>query len=311
MAERANGPRFDHAVAPNGYAWWYVDALSDDGQHALTLIGFIGSVFSPYYTWARRRGPASPENFCTLNVALYGPRARWAMTERGRSALQRDAATLQIGPSAMTWDGDRLEVRFDERGMPLPRRVRGTVRLYPAALTGRSFTLDPHGRHRWSPLAPMSRVEVALEEPALRWSGAGYLDTNDGDAPLEADFVRWDWSCARLRDGAAILYETTPRHGAGQCLALRIGRDGGVDSFAPPPPARLPRTLWRLPRATRADGPASVRRGFEDAPFYARSEIATRLLGEAAAAVHETVSLDRFRSPMVQAMLPFRMPRLA
>ena len=42
-------------VRPGGYAWWYVDALSDDGQHGLTIIAFIGSVFSPYYAWARAR----------------------------------------------------------------------------------------------------------------------------------------------------------------------------------------------------------------------------------------------------------------
>ena len=50
------GPRFDAAVPPGGYAWWYVDALSDDGRHGLTIIAFIGSVFSPYYACARRRG---------------------------------------------------------------------------------------------------------------------------------------------------------------------------------------------------------------------------------------------------------------
>ena len=42
-------------VAPGGYAWWYVDALSDDGRHGLTIIAFIGSVFSPYYAWAAAR----------------------------------------------------------------------------------------------------------------------------------------------------------------------------------------------------------------------------------------------------------------
>ena len=40
-------PRFDQAVAPGGYLWWYVDAISDDGQHALSIIAFVGSVFSP------------------------------------------------------------------------------------------------------------------------------------------------------------------------------------------------------------------------------------------------------------------------
>ena len=73
----------------DGYAWWYVDALSDDGRHGLTLIAFIGSVFSPYYALARRRGRGDPQHHCALNVALYGAGGRgWAMTERGRGSLQ-------------------------------------------------------------------------------------------------------------------------------------------------------------------------------------------------------------------------------
>ena len=47
----------------------------------------------------------------------------------------------------------------------------------------------------------------------------------------------------------------------------------------------------------------------EDAPFYARARVAHRLDGEEAASVHETLDLDRFASPVVKAMLPFRMPR--
>ena len=63
--------------AENGYAWWYVDALSDDGAHALTIIAFIGSVFSPYYAWARQRGRGDPENHVAVNVALYGTPGKW------------------------------------------------------------------------------------------------------------------------------------------------------------------------------------------------------------------------------------------
>ena len=86
--ELDGGPRFDQTLGPNAYQWWYVDALSDDGQYGITIIALIGSVFSPYYAWARRRGPADPEQFCALNVALYGKdRRAWAMTERGRRQL--------------------------------------------------------------------------------------------------------------------------------------------------------------------------------------------------------------------------------
>ena len=71
-------------------------------QHGLTLIAFIGSVFSPYYARARRRGAADPLQHCAVNVALYGPRGkRWAMTERGRAAVARTPSSLAIGRSAL------------------------------------------------------------------------------------------------------------------------------------------------------------------------------------------------------------------
>ena len=44
----AAGPRFDRRVGHDGYVWWYVDAFSEDRAYGLTLIAFIGSVFSPY-----------------------------------------------------------------------------------------------------------------------------------------------------------------------------------------------------------------------------------------------------------------------
>ncbi len=269
-------------------------------------------MFSPYYAWARRRGPAEAEAFCALNVALYDPgRKRWALTERRATSLRRDRASLVIGPSGLSWDDDALTIRIAETTVPFPSRLRGTLTVRPAALTGHTEALDDAGRHRWSPIAPVGRVEVAMEQPALRWSGHAYLDSNAGDRPLEDDFIRWDWSRADLPDGAALLYDVTRRDGTGLSLALRTDHAGGVAAFEPPPPAALPTTGWRLRRATRADAgfrPA-VRQTLEDTPFYARSVLATRLLGQDAVAMHESLSLDRFRSPIVQMMLPFRMPR--
>ena len=303
-------------MARNGYAWWYLDALSDDGRHGLTIIAFLGSVFSPWYAWARRRpGGADPMEHCTINVALYGERGRWAMTERPAAAVERGPDHLRIGPSALHWDGDSLLVSVKEVAAPVPKRLRGEIRLRPAAaINGRGFILDPAGRHRWQPIAPAARVEVAMEQPALRWSGAAYFDTNDGDAPLEQDFIRWDWCRAPLPDGGAgILYNVEPRAGAAHSLALRVQPGGEVEDATPaPPPAHLaPTPLWRMPRPFRAEAGAEPRvlRTLEDTPFYARSVVSTRMFGTPAQAVHESLSLDRFRAPWVQAMLPFRVPR--
>ena len=75
----------------------------------------------------------------------------------------------------------------------------------------------------------------------------------------------------------------------------------------------LPATpIWRIGRGTGAErGMARVQRTLEDTPFYARSLLATTLLGERVTAVHESLSMLRFRQRWVQVLLPFRMPRRA
>jgi carotenoid 1,2-hydratase len=289
--------------------------VSDDGQQGLTIIAFIGSVFSPYYAFARRRDGADPLNHVAINVALYGGRGdRWAMTERGRAALQRSRDALMIGPSGLAWDGTGLTIRIDERAAPLPRRVKGIVRLHPTAAVDRTVTLDAAGQHVWQPLAPCARIEVAFEEPACRWTGSGYFDTNRGETPLEDAFSHWDWCRAQLADGTAILYDAVRRDGSLFTLTERIDPSGRIEPFLPPPMARLPASRWGVKRRVRANAndvlpcPFVVDR-FEDGPFYARSLLALPLFGERSFAVHESLSLDRFRALWVQALLPFRMPR--
>jgi carotenoid 1,2-hydratase len=247
-----------------------------------------------------------------MNVALYGDAGkRWAMTERGRAGLIRTADTLAIGPSVAAWEGDALVLDIDEVTVPFPSRLKGRVRFHPAVLTGASFGLDAAGDHRWFPVAPFGRIEVEFERPGLSWRGAGYLDSNRGEAPLSRDFARWDWSRAATRDGAAVLYDVERRDGSDLTLALAIGRDGAVSPFEPPPRVKLPSTGWRIARGTRTEpgAPASVAATLEDTPFYARSLVSHRLKGEDVRSVHESLSLDRFASPVVQMMLPFKMPR--
>ncbi len=278
----------------------------------MTVIAFIGSVFSPYYAWARQRGTADPLNHCAVNVSLYGPRGgRWAMTERGGGALSRDAEHLHIGPSALRWDGECLSVGIDEVTVPRPSRLRGRLRLYPEALTGRKLALDRAARHHWWPVAPRARVELDFQQPALCWRGSGYFDSNAGAEALEQSFVGWHWSRAHLSKGAALLYNARERGGATTSLALQVAGDGSVEPFPSPPEAALPPTLWRIERRTRADPSVTpqILRTLQDSPFYARSLVASRVRGEDVTAVHESLDLNRFRHPLVQLMLPFRMPR--
>ena len=284
--------------------------MSDDGESGITIIAFIGSVFSPYYAFARRASPADPFNHCAINVAVYRKGAnRWAMTERPRAAVARTAETFTVGPSHLAWDGTSLTIRLDEIAVPIPGRIRGTVRVVPTAITRQAFTLNETCNHQWWPIAPCARVQVALEHPHLRWQGDGYFDMNRGDGPLEQGFVDWQWARGSMRDGAAILYEAQRRDGSRIDLAMTFDPDGHMQGFAPPPLAELKRTGWRVGRSVRSEGTARVLKTLEDAPFYARSVVSAQLLGEPVTLMHESLSLDRFRMPVVQAMLPFRMPR--
>ena len=302
------GPRFDRPVPPGGYLWWYVDAIADEGGFGLTIIGFIGSVFSPYY---KSSGRGRPEEHCAINVALYGPRgSRWAMTERGSARLARSETQFHVGPSAMRWERGELIIDLDEVAVPIPRRVRGRVRLIPDYINPHGFALDPAKRHYWRPIAPRARVEVEMDKPGLKWAGHAYFDSNFGAESLEEGFVDWQWSRAHLgRDEVAVIYEGVRADRSEFAAALRFAPDG-VREDELPRAAPLPRTLWLMNRSTRSDsGRARVLGTWEDAPFYARSALETTLFGERVQAVHESLSLTRFASPIVQHMLPYRMPR--
>ena len=307
----SEGLKFNREVAPGGYAWWYIDALSDDASVGLTLIIFVGSVFSPYYAWARRGGRADPLNHCSFNLALYGKGPhRWAMTERPGKNVIREENSLTIGPSSIFFNGKTVEIRLDEISTPWPRRLRGTLRFTPTTRCERSFPLDAAGLHRWAPFAPRGRIEVNLEQPDLKWHGEAYFDSNFGDEPLENGFEYWTWSRASLPDGTVVLYDYQPRGAPAGSLALQFDRHGGVKNLPLPPTVALPRTGWLIPRSTRADNSdAKVLLTLEDGPFYSRSLLETRLLGQKTRAFHESLSLDRFGSAWVQCLLPFRMPR--
>lgn len=303
-------PRFDVRVPDNGYRWWYVDALSDDGRYGVVVIAFIGSVFSPYYYRARARGDGRPENHCAINVATYGPGVRrWAMTERPAEALQRDTSMLRIGPSHMHWHKGRLDIQFDERSAPFGRPVTGRLRLAPAPLNSEAFALDRHARHHWRPVAPLARARFVMTNAGSAWTGDAYFDTNYGSEPLESAFTGWNWSRSISGHGTHVNYNVTGRDGVVSQLALRFGRNGTMQRQCPCTTQSLPRTGWRMTRESSSDGNAQVQETLEDTPFYARSLLRVDSGSESVLTMHEQLSLERFRAAWVRTLLPFRMPR--
>lgn len=270
-------------------------------------------MFSPYYAAARRRSLPDPLNHSAFNIVLSGRQRRWSMTERPRRDVRVSDRMLSIGPSSLRWDGSAYQFELAERCCPLPRALRGTVRVTPQLQPGVAYPLDRAAHHLWAPLAPRARVEVELHEPAMRWSGAAYLDSNRGDRALEQDFSGWQWSRAATAGGTTVFYETQHRHDAPWPLALEFSeRHAAPRAIELPPRVDLANSLWGIRGHARSAAPSGTQLlgRMVDAPFYARSLLRTQLAGQQVATVHESLDLDRFRRRGVQWLLPFRMPRL-
>lgn len=313
LAEGTRGPDFSIAVPDNGYAWWYLDALSDDGQEGLTLIAFIGSVFSPYYAAARRSSqPIPAARHVALNVALYRPgrSGRWAMTERDDRSLARDRQHYVLAGSSLHWHNDQLIIELDERCTPFAQPLKGRIRVSPQALNETALVLNGDGDHRWQALAPAARIELELNSPVLRWSGTAYVDHNRGNSPLESGFDYWTWSRQhRPTTGGQrteVLYDYVQRGGDHGAARVSFAPDGALAVDQQLPATQVLATpLWRVGRSTRLAN-ARILRDFEDTPFYTR----TLLGNEHGPAICECLDLRRFGSRWVQTLLPFRMPRI-
>jgi carotenoid 1,2-hydratase len=277
----------------------------------------VGSVFSPSYYRARRSSLSpDPLRHCGINIALYGARdRRWVFTEPPRHAVVRGSDRLVLGGTQLLWIGDDLEVRFDERTAVFGRRVCGSVRLRAQPRFAQPMALGPDRSHGWWPIAPVSHVAVDLQQPRLKFSGSGYLDSNFGTAPLEHDFGGWTWSRASVDGRTTVLFDLTMPDGKMHERGWRFDRKGTMEAVSEPMLDRsLPATRWRLARAMRSalGNSARVLQTLEDTPFYARSLVELGELGEEGTpvcAIHESLDLRRFCNPWVQRMLPFRIRR--
>lgn len=274
------------------------------------MIGFIGSVFSPWYGWS---GRSDPRNHCCINVVTSGLGGTFTMTDRGRAALDQTRDTFTVGPSRMHWTGSQMVIDVNEWGaLPKVTPLRGRIVLTPAAVTRTEVALTPDGRHMWRPFAPIASIDVDLG-PGTRWTGHGYFDANFGTRPLEQDFRFWTWGRYPLRDRTVCFYDATRRDGSTLALGVQIDRQGGVQAVEPPPKTHFRRNIWGLKRETRADAGVRprTRMSLLQAPFYSRGLVETQIDGEQTVGMHEALDLWRFNLPILKPMLALRVPRRA
>ena len=169
---------------------------------------------------------------------------------RGHVGRARRRST--IGPSALAWDGDTLAIRVDEVTVPAPtaharHRPRLPVGAHQARLRARPRRAASLAADR-----PFRACRGRPRAPALRWEGDGYLDSNTGNAPLEATFDGWNWS--RAASPAPPPCSTTSRSATAlnarwPCASTPRAT---VEDVCPAPPPRGCRRRCGASRAPRA-----------------------------------------------------------
>ena len=328
-------------MRPGGYAWWYFDALSDDGSRALSVIFFVGSVFSPDYAARLRRGePARAEEHVAVNVALYdrGKQIAWVMSEYGPDALHAgndDDDDDDDGPRIADSTVERLangglRLTLRERTAPflvalagVGARLEGTIELEPHAPPLDAIELAGGAeRHTWQARMPRARARVRFTRPDWSFDGVGYHDVNHGDGRLERAFSSWSW--ARFHDAArtTILYALHERDRPARALVVdaRVDRPAIVRPALLLPEGERRRAPWGLPLprwfALESEGATlrcSAGRLYEASPFYARYAAALAVRGGAepreTRGVGEYLDLDRFDSRGIQFLLRFKTRR--
>lgn len=286
---------------PGAYRWYYADVTA--GDYSAVFIFMVGSLFSPRYSVAARRG-GLPREHCAVNFALYhrGVRRCWVLTEYPVVEVER-ALRLRIGRSALSYEEGCVRMAVEERTAPWGRPVVARLELEPLTPGGNEVQLVPGLPHWWQPMAPRARARLEVDTEGLDVEGLGYHDTNHGEELLGARLSGWHWARTHgeretvvdyvLPEGVAPVRMTAGPHG------VRCERGPGAESG----PTELTGWGLRVPRHLRAGNVVVAERRFlESSPFYARVEARQGewdTLGEVA-------DFRRFHSPLIRWMAHFR-----
>jgi len=303
---------------PGAYEWWYFDALSDDGRHALSCIWFLGNPFSPYYRWAASGRPADPFRHNALFFALYQdgrlqayhftrfPDGQVTAGEALPLDLRFGPNRLAAGPGAwrLTLSDENANGRQIEAVLTFaaPMPIPGTPEETAPEETA------PESSHFWLPAAPFCRVagRVTLREPhnpgaeQIKFSGTGYHDHNWGRLPFASEIRDWYWARAALSgERAVILYHVRPRQGKKAVSHFLLFERGRMMRHDAAPRVRLSRpavNVFGTVYATHMEvesGEQEVRFEFgarlDSAPFYVRALCRATLNGKEGAETGEGI----------------------
>lgn len=329
----ADPDRFFHFRTPGAQEWWYFDAISDDGEHALVIVWYAGLPFDPDYgvrTLRHLKNPGrypapDPLDHAAIGLSLYhrGETLAYALNRYPRERFEHRAEPFSVAVARSRVERDatgyRLRVETPERDGR--RTIRADLRFAPASAT-EPLERDlggSGGPHHWILAAADCRVEgtVALEGAggsALDFRGRGYHDHNAGAEEISLAWTRWRWGRVHFGRQTAIYYQAEPRDGPRRSLWIvcEDGRPADVrEDFAlklddwrrHPLGIRYPRSLEV--GDARVEGAHLVDSG----PFYLRWLSEFTIGGGSAVGISELLEARALHRPWFNWMIPYRLKR--
>jgi carotenoid 1,2-hydratase len=240
------------------YEWWYFDALSDDGEWALTCIWFLGNPFSPYYRLSALGNKPDPFAHNALFFALYrqGRLHAYHFTRFPRDQVcadERRPATLRFGPNDLSYADGRYVLHLDDENANR-RSLSVHLVFHAPPLLGQSVAEESRGdNHFWLPAAPACWVagQITLREKnnpgaeIIAFRGSGYHDHNWGTLPFAANIRDWYWARVGLGEGKAlVLYHVNYRQSARPVSHLLRFDGGQLKAHDDQPEVHLRRTAF-------------------------------------------------------------------
>jgi len=242
---------FNYQLKPRGYAWWYVDLVSDDACYACTVIAFVGNVFSPAYYRASMIPDAlpSPYAFPAINAVIYNLKSGkrlWLFEQGAASDLTATEHSYQLGSHLIRRTPSSIDINIDGHCMPIARRLQATLSIDLNIVFDQHVALDRCADHHWYPVAPLARASLTVKKPtAINFSGKAYHDCNYGCRPLSESFTDWWWMQSRNQESTeSTVHYHCSAHQATDPFSVRFDTAGEI-------------TMSKEPSGRDADQPTS------------------------------------------------------
>ncbi|KAF4332253.1 hydroxyneurosporene synthase [Fusarium beomiforme] len=213
-ASGADGPRV-FPINATTFDWWYFDAVSDDGLHALTVIFFTSSFVGFSFDLESTIDPLNVYVFYNNGGDGFSfPIASTSVTIK----LDGDGASGDWTGSGISFKGapdlSTYSVTFEKT--LLNPSVEGTFTLKsrgPGHYVcgplegGQPERVLPHVG--WVNVMPAAdaAVDVTIWGEKIKFTGNGYHDKNWGDAPFLTSLNGWYWGHATFGDYNIVFFD--------------------------------------------------------------------------------------------------------